>query len=709
MKKITYNKKRIFALIMSACLLLSALPFTAMAADSVAYLDAGGETQYCTDYEIIDSSSTALSAGWYVLNSSVEISSLVTVTGDVYIILENGCTLTCSAGVNVASGNSLTVFAQSTDQYIMGAVNATGTSTQAGIGSGSRESSGSITINGGNITATGGGTSATSGSAGIGTGSGGTIYQLSTGAITINGGYVSATGGNVGAGIGGGYYGSGTGITINGGTVEATGGTYGAGIGGGSHGSGTYITITGGSVTATGGSASLITQAGIGSGYSSSGESDIYVAPDGVVCSIAVLVGTSGATDLLSGAPFANGTTSEDLADTLDDYQYFYSYEINSHSYIYTADSNVITAVCEYCGDEQSASITAESTTYNGKEQQTATVTYSDNWPGGELEVQYKNNTAAGTATAEITCNDLTASTEFTISQKSVADSTVSIANIATQCYTGAELTPQITVSDSETGENLAEGTDYSVQYSDNTEIGTATVTISGTGNYTGSASTSFTISSHSYAYTASGNTIYETCTNCGISATATITAQNATYDGTEHKTAAVTYSEGWAGGSLDIVYTDNVEVGTATATISIGNASASAQFEIEVDGIYYLDSAGERQVCSEYNVIDSDSTTLTSGWYAVTSSVDISSLVTVTGDVHLILSDGCTLTCSSGINVSDSYSFTIYAQSTGESTMGVLITTGSGRQAGIGGGQNNANGTIVINGGEMPQQAASP
>ena len=43
-------------------------------------------------------------------------------------------------------------------------------------------------------------------------------------------------------------------------------------------------------------------------------------------------------------------------------------------------------------------------------------------------------------------------------------------------------------------GRTLAAGTDYTVSYSNNVEPGTATVTLTGIGNYTGSVSTTFTI-----------------------------------------------------------------------------------------------------------------------------------------------------------------------------------------------------------------------
>ena len=69
---------------------------------------------------------------------------------------------------------------------------------------------------------------------------------------------------------------------------------------------------------------------------------------------------------------------------------------------------------------------------------------------------------------------------------------------IADQAYTGSAITPAVTVKDGST--TLEQGTDYTVSYSNNTNaaLSTAenapTVTITGTGNYTGTATKTFTI-----------------------------------------------------------------------------------------------------------------------------------------------------------------------------------------------------------------------
>lgn len=205
---------------------------TPLATQSVTYLDANGNSQTATA-TVVDANTTAWSAGWYVVNSNLTISTCITVSGDVHLILADGCTLTAAVtgsgssaigGINVAENvGTLTIYGQSQGT---GALTATGGYNQAGIGGGENQSSGLITINGGNVTATGG----HYGAAGIGGG-----YQGSgVSTVTINGGTITATGSDCSAGIGGAMYGSST-VTVTGGTVKATGSSYAAGIGCGYH------------------------------------------------------------------------------------------------------------------------------------------------------------------------------------------------------------------------------------------------------------------------------------------------------------------------------------------------------------------------------------------------------------------------------------------------------------------------------------------
>ncbi|WP_322154956.1 BspA family leucine-rich repeat surface protein [Paratractidigestivibacter sp.] len=63
---------------------------------------------------------------------------------------------------------------------------------------------------------------------------------------------------------------------------------------------------------------------------------------------------------------------------------------------------------------------------------------------------------------------------------------------VAAQTYTGSALTPAVTVTLG--GKVLSAGTDYDVKYANNVNVGTATVTVMGKGNYTGTAWGTFKI-----------------------------------------------------------------------------------------------------------------------------------------------------------------------------------------------------------------------
>lgn len=113
---------------------------------------------------------------WYVAGdgastTEVQFTGCVTVQGDVRLILADNATLTASKGITVATGNSLTIYAQSEEDYMGRLIANAGNSgndvgkNAAGIGGGWRGDGGTVTINGGMVTAEGKG-----GGKGIGSG-----------------------------------------------------------------------------------------------------------------------------------------------------------------------------------------------------------------------------------------------------------------------------------------------------------------------------------------------------------------------------------------------------------------------------------------------------------------------------------------------------------------------------------------------------------
>ena len=338
-------KKRLFASLLCLALCLGLLPGTAWANGDggVAYIERGWDGSAVTEqpktidtYTTITSDTIQWDNGWYVAQGEVTIGTdddpqRVTVTGDVHLILTDGCTLTVNGGIRLEAGNSLTIYGQSDGADTMGKLTASITEEDASIyhavigGNGSDKGGnegGAVTIHGGFVSArstifnhnhnagTVGNDAYSIGSAyGAAIGGGGNVDGGDGGTITIYGGVVEAintvdhededntarVGTAYGAAIGGGGTKTGNGgnggtATVYGGAVEATvtvidvsqsdpdtsqgGGAYGAAIGGGGSetgngGDGGTITIFGGTVRAESSCG-----AGIGGGSGGSGGGD---------------------------------------------------------------------------------------------------------------------------------------------------------------------------------------------------------------------------------------------------------------------------------------------------------------------------------------------------------------------------------------------------------------------------------------------------
>ena len=158
----------------------------------------------------------------------------------------------------------------------------------------------------------------------------------------------------------------------------------------------------------------------------------------------------------------------------------------------------------------------------------------------------------------------------------------------------------------------------------------------------------------------------------------------------------------------------------------------------ISTDPVAYLDENGQTKYCTKYSVLTSETKKsildyddkwydLPAGWYVVEGDVTITPRLDTHGAVNLILTNGSHLTAEWGIDVKVGDTFTVYAQSTDEGTMGRLtaclpadfnldrmvdysVWPYSG-MAGIGSsarwragndGIRESEGTIIINGGNI-------
>lgn len=127
----------------------------------------------------------------------------------------------------------------------------------------------------------------------------------------------------------------------------------------------------------------------------------------------------------------------------------------------------------------------------------------------------------------------------------------------------------------------------------------------------------------------------------------------------------------------------------------------------LAANNVSYIDENGIEQTVATAIDLTSSSTSWGSSasttWYSVTGNLTINSSVTVSGDVHLILTDGSSLTVAADKNtailIPENCSLSIYGQILGT---GILMATGEGTGAGIGSDAAGAGGLVKINGGTI-------
>ena len=136
------------------------------------------------------------------------------------------------------------------------------------------------------------------------------------------------------------------------------------------------------------------------------------------------------------------------------------------------------------------------------------------------------------------------------LSRISISKASVTLST-STYAYDGKAKKPGVTVKLN--GKTLKNGTDYTVSYSNNTKVGTAKVTITGKGNYTGSVSKTYSIKNNFKKATVSG---ISTKAFTGKNITQSITVK---YNGKTLKN----------GTDYTVSYSNNKKVGKATVKIT--------------------------------------------------------------------------------------------------------------------------------------------
>ena len=198
------------------------------------------------------------------------------------------------------------------------------------------------------------------------------------------------------------------------------------------------------------------------------------------------------------------------------------------------------------------------SATISPKVGRVASFTVSNGPSAYGVSISYSNNTKAGTATATIKGSGNysgTVTKNFTIvvqnpNATALTSNTV-ISDIAAVTYNGNQQKPGVTVKYN--GVALSSGRDYVLSYGTNIEVGTGSVTVTGTGGYKGSLTKSFTINPANISVASIASIPSQAYTGGAITPALTITHNGTTLrEGTDYRA----------------YYSNNKNKGTATVRI---------------------------------------------------------------------------------------------------------------------------------------------
>ena len=171
---------------------------------------------------------------------------------------------------------------------------------------------------------------------------------------------------------------------------------------------------------------------------------------------------------------------------------------------------------------------------------------------GQDYTISFSDNAAPGTATATVTGTGAYTGT-LTATFQILGDiSQAAVSGLDNQVYTGAALTPVATVKFGD--KTLTAGTDYDVAYANNVNAGTATVTITGKGIYSGTLTVNFTITAKSIKGSEISPIASATYTGSAITPQVTVT------DGTTVLANGTDYT---------VSYESNVNAGTAHVVVT--------------------------------------------------------------------------------------------------------------------------------------------
>lgn len=764
---------------------------TTVSDPAVNYIDTNGDTK-TANAEPVTALTTTLLGGWYAVTENIVNNNRLTCSGNVNLILCDGATLTAHKGITVEGDNSLTIWQQTNGTGALTIDNCD--SGFAGIGSGSSQTAGTITVNGGVINTHGG-----SNAAGIGGGS-----QSNASVITINDGIVNANGG-VGIGSGtGSDSASGGNITINGGNIRAVG--YENGIGSEEQNDSAFgdcnVTLNWTERTRENTSvyaSSYFANINLGNAFYDKATTNVYAAGNYVTRNGSYSFATSefngktlipnvngwsvlqqqindaqrGDTIRLGGYNYTAAANDTPLTIpagktiTID----LNGYTINRNLDAAAENGNAITnnGTLTLTGGGKitrannnssggailnNGTLTIENAELSGNSAErgggvfnssNATLTMN----GGSI----KNNTATNGSGGGISNLETVTINNGTISNNTASSNGGGINNDGILNLNGGTISNNTctgngagiyntssgsmgisglpVVADNKTSSNITSNTQLpgTLSYNKITVTDTlsptarigvteSSITLSINTPFTnglngkGSVQNFFSDSSD-YLIRANGDgeayltakhsiTVTKAGSGSGTASTsATVAAEGDEITITASPDNSQCYLSEIKVDCTDVSgYSKTLDNDNPTFTMPDGNVTVTVTF-VQYP-VTYKDLNGAVQSVSDFTAVKSNTTTMSTGWYAVTDSVNNSNRITVNGNVNLILCDGATLTANRGITVEGNNSLTIWEQTngTGRLTIDLSKNADAFQNAGIGGTYNNACGSVTINGG---------
>lgn len=245
----------------------------------------------------------------------------------------------------------------------------------------------------------------------------------------------------------------------------------------------------------------------------------------------------------------------------------------------------------EYTGSDITPQVHFYSRTATGKGEEIPT--FKNN-----VEVIYPADSSASTTPKTVTITGIadngyvgTIELNYTITPLNIGKSgsgvTVTVAKESGRTdnkwtHTGSEIIPGVTVklTKGEVTKNLVEGTDYTLKYRNNTDIGTARITVSGKGNYSGSINEEFEIiaSFKNDAEVTLGG--YTTDASRDF-----VTGYSVAYNGNAHEPTISITLDGdpiELGTDYTISYIDNTNAGTAKVHVAGQGIYSGSEFDVK-------------------------------------------------------------------------------------------------------------------------------